>query len=117
MVMFFAIIGDMNNEIHMPIIEGTIENFTVIDPAAPDVQHYMEGSPIGGIEPVEGDPENYEGRAFVAETVIRDDGSTIMVGRIATISYNRTTCEGSVACTPAYAGPPKSNTPQSRKRA
>ena len=117
MVMFFAIIGNMNNEIHMPITEGTIENFIVIDPDAPGVPHYMEGSPIGGIEPVEGDSENYEGRAFVAETVIRDDGSTIMVGRIAAISYNRTTCEGSVACTPTYIGPPKPNIPQSCKRA
>lgn len=117
MVIFFAIIEDMNKEVHIPITEGTIKNFIVIDPAAPDVPHYMEGSPIGGIEPVEGDPENYEGRAFVAETVIRDDGRTIKVGRIATISYNHATRKGSVACTPAYVGPPKPNMPQSRKRA
>ena len=117
MVMFFAIIASMKEEVHIPIIKGTIEDFTVIDPAAPDAPHHMEGLPIGDIEPVEGDPKKCEGRAFVAETVRRKDGRTITVGRIATISYNRTTGEGSLACTPAYIGPPEPNMPQSRKRA
>ena len=119
MVMFFAIIASMKKEVHIPIIEGTIEDFTVIDPATPDVPHHMEGSPIGDIEPVEGDPEKYEGKAFVAETVRRKDGRTITVGRIATISYNRTTGEGSLACTPAYIGPPSppDSDTQSRKSA
>ena len=106
----------MNKEVHMPITGGTIENFTITDPDVPDVPHHMEGLPIGNIEPVEGDPESYKRKVLVAETMRRKDGSTIMVGRIATISC-RGTDKMSLACTPAYVGPPKPNMPQSRKRA
>lgn len=117
MVMFFAIIKDMNKEVHMPIIKGTIEDFTVIDPAAPDAPHHMEGLPIGDIELAPDNSGDYQARAFVAETVRRSDDSTIMVGRIATISCRGGTDKMSLACTPAYVGPPKPNMPQSRKRA
>lgn len=115
MVMFFAIIESMDNEIHMPIIGGTIEDFTVIDTKG--VPHYMEGSPIGDIELAPDNSRDYQARAFVAETVRRSDDSTIMVGRIATISCRGGTDKMSLACTPAYVGPPKPNMPQSRKRA
>lgn len=114
MVMFFAIIASMKEEVHMPIIGGMIENFTVINPAEPDVPHHMEGLLIGDIEPVEGDPESYESKVLVAETMRRKDGRTIMVGRIATISC-RDTGEGNEPC--LYIGPPEPNMPQSRKRA
>ena len=106
----------MNKEVHMPITEGTIKNFIVIDPAASDVPHYMEGLPIGNIELAPDNSGDYQARAFVAETVRRSDGSTVMVGRIATISCCDTG-KMSLACTPAYVGPPKPNRPQSRKRA
>lgn len=117
MVMFFAIIRDMNKEVHMPITGGTIENFTVTDPDVPDVPHHMEGLPIGNIELAPDNSGDYQARAFVAETVRRSDDSTIMVGRIATISCRGGTDKMSLACTPAYVGPPKPNMPQSRKRA
>ena len=115
MVMFFAIIANMDKEVHMPIIGGTIEDFTVTDTKG--VPHHMKGLHIGDIKPVEGDSKKCEGRAFVAETVRRKDGRTITVGRIATISYDRTTGEGSLARTPAYIGLPEPNMSQSRKRA
>lgn len=106
----------MNKEVYMPITGETIKNFTVTDPAAPDVLHYMEGLPIGGIELAPGNSGDYQARALVAETVKRSDGSTVMVGRIATISCCDTG-KMSLVCTPAYVGPPKPNMPQSRKRA
>ena len=106
----------MNKEVYMPITGETIKNFTVTDPAVPGVLHYMEGLPIGGIELAPGNSGDYQARALVAETVRRSDGSTVMVGRIATISCCDTG-KMSLACTPAYVGPPKPNRPQSRKRA
>lgn len=106
----------MNNEIHMPITEGTIESFIVIDQDAPGVPHYMEGSLIGDIELAPDNSGDCQARAFVAETVRRSDGSTVMVGRIATISCCDTD-KMSLVRTPTYVGPPKPNIPQSRKRA
>ena len=107
----------MNKEVHMPITGGTIEDFIVIDPDAPGVPHYMEGLPIGDIELAPDNSGDCQVRAFVAETVRRSDGSTVMVGRIATISCCDTDDKMSLVRTPTYVGPPKPNIPQSRKRA